>query len=47
MALQPLQKAHCHQAPLGICEAMGFSDFKGFGDANLGQDKTPLSELRA
>jgi hypothetical protein len=40
-------KARHERALLNICEAMGISDFKGFGDSTLGQDKTPLSELRA
>jgi hypothetical protein len=40
-------KARHERALLNICEAMGISDFKGFGDATLGQDKTPLSELHA
>ncbi|MES1183349.1 MAG: DUF1552 domain-containing protein [Myxococcales bacterium] len=40
-------KARHERALLNICEAMGVTDFKGFGDSNLGQDKTPLSELHA
>jgi hypothetical protein len=40
-------KARHERALLNICDAMGVSDFKGFGDASLGQDKAPLSELRA
>ena len=31
---------------LSMCEAMGITDFKGFGDPGLA-NKTPLSELRA
>jgi Protein of unknown function (DUF1552) len=34
------------RALLSICEAMGITDFKGFGDSALA-DKTPLSELKA
>jgi len=40
-------KARHERALLNICEAMGVTDFKGFGDSDLGQDKTPLSELHA
>jgi len=33
---------------LNICEAMGVSNYSGFGDPNLsGSDKTPLSAIRA
>jgi hypothetical protein len=39
-------KARHERALLNICEAMGVTDFKGFGDSALA-DKTPLSELRA
>lgn len=35
------------RALLSICEAMGVTDFKGFGAADLGSNKLPLSELRA
>jgi hypothetical protein len=35
------------RALLSICEAMGITDFKGFGAADLGSNKLPLSELRA
>jgi hypothetical protein len=35
------------RALLNICEAMGITDFKGFGAADLGSNKLPLSELRA
>lgn len=38
--------ARHERALLSICEAMGVTDFKGFGDASLA-DKTPLSELKA
>ncbi|RYZ09871.1 MAG: DUF1552 domain-containing protein [Myxococcales bacterium] len=34
------------RALLSICEAMGVTDFKGFGDQQLA-NKTPLSELKA
>ncbi|MDF3070067.1 MAG: putative secreted protein [Polyangiaceae bacterium] len=34
------------RALLSICEAMGVTDFKGFGDSGLA-NKTPLSELKA
>jgi hypothetical protein len=39
-------KARHERALLNICEAMGVTDFKGFGDSGLA-DKTPLSELKA
>lgn len=39
-------KARHERALLSICEAMGITDFKGFGDTSLA-DKTPLSELKA
>jgi hypothetical protein len=35
------------RALLSICEAMGITDFKGFGAADLGSNKLPLAELRA
>ena len=38
--------ARHERALLNIIEAMGFTDFSGFGDPKLAQ-KTPLSELRA
>ncbi len=34
------------RALLSVCEAVGITDFKGFGDSGL-PDKTPLTELRA
>lgn len=39
-------RARHERALLNICEAMGVTDFKGFGDSGLA-DKTPLSELKA
>jgi len=39
-------KARHERALLNICEAMGVTDFTGFGDKALA-DKTPLSELKA
>jgi hypothetical protein len=39
-------RARHERALLSICEAMGITDFKGFGDSQLA-DKTPLSELKA
>lgn len=39
-------RARHERALLSICEAMGVTDFKGFGDPSL-PDKTPLSELKA
>jgi hypothetical protein len=39
-------RARHERALLSICEAMGITDFKGFGDSGLA-DKTPLSELKA
>jgi Protein of unknown function (DUF1552) len=38
--------ARHERALLSICEAMGITDFKGFGDSMLA-NKTPLSELKA
>lgn len=38
--------ARHERALLSICEAMGVTDFKGFGDPGLA-NKTPLSELKA
>lgn len=38
--------ARHERALLSICEAMGITDFKGFGDSTLA-NKTPLSELKA
>jgi hypothetical protein len=35
------------RALLSICEAMGVTDFKGFGASDLGANKMPLTELRA
>jgi hypothetical protein len=35
------------RALLNICEAMGITDFNGFGDKTLGAAKTPLAELKA
>jgi len=39
-------KARHERALLNVCEAMGITDFSGFGDRMLA-DKTPLSELKA
>ena len=39
-------RARHERALLNICEAVGITDFKGFGDSGLA-DKTPLSELKA
>src|SRR6478752_7689618 len=39
-------KARHERALLNICEAMGITDFSGFGDKMLA-DKTPLPELKA
>ena len=39
-------RARHERALLSICEAMGITDFKGFGDTTM-PDRTPLSELRA
>jgi len=39
-------KQRHERALLSICEAVGITDFKGFGDPGLA-DKTPLSELKA
>lgn len=39
-------RARHERALLNVCEAMGVTDFKGFGDSGLA-DKTPLSELKA
>lgn len=39
-------RARHERALLNICEAMGVTDFKGFGDSGLAE-KTPLSELKA
>jgi hypothetical protein len=35
------------RALLSICEAMGVTDFQGFGDKDLGAAKVPLAELKA
>ena len=39
-------RARHERALLNVCEAVGITDFKGFGDSGLA-DKTPLSELKA